>query len=384
MQTYFVFGGNRNLYPYLFNNFSFLYFLEAPVLYFFIRGLVKDKFYLNKKDFIHLLPAAIRLLSNIPYYLTPFSYKQIMADKVLNDMESYKTIDLLNWYPNSWNNIFVAIQLFIYVIAALALLYKTRKAFASITNASQSQFHYVSTWIRILLMLILFLSTIHLITGFSYTLTDKSDYTTEWVSVLLYLAIYLYFALPVFVILNPRILYGYKDFRPGDISFPIDRFFNDRFESKKSNTDFSKDALLVDNTVEINISKKDVLLKGVESGNFHDKDMELLTKEILKFIEESKIFLNKDFHVKDICVALKVPQHHVQFCMNKILGKKFSDLKNEYRIQYAMELFLSRAEELSVEGVGHLSGFASNSNFYSTFKQFTGLTPNQWLKLNVG
>lgn len=404
MQAYFIFGGDPDFYPYVFLNYNFLYLLKAPMLYFFVRGLVKEKFYFHKKDLLHFIPAAIQFANNIPYYLTPFSYKQKVAAIVLNDMEAFKSIDLMTFFPNTWSNIFRAIQLFVYVLAAFVLLAKTRKLFKNQSLTAQVQYHYVSTWIKILLIVILMLTTIHLITGFIYTFTDKTGYTTDWMSILLYLAIYVYFALPVYVILNPRMLYGFKDFRPGNVSSPIDIFFNgkndaktsvhhhDKLETfnermhtgkKKTNINLHPDQKFSEGTDDLNNSQVEHTHTGNEPKRLHDKEMEKLTSDILIFIEESKIFLNVDFQVKDICVALKVPQHHVQFCLNEILGKKFSDLKNEYRIQYAMDLFLTRGNELSVEGVGHLSGFASNSNFYTTFKQFTGFTPNQWVKQNI-
>jgi len=41
------------------------------------------------------------------------------------------------------------------------------------------------------------------------------------------------------------------------------------------------------------------------------------------------------------------------------------------------------ASELSIDGIGRESGFASRSNFYSAFKAETGFTPNEFLNNQV-
>ena len=102
----------------------------------------------------------------------------------------------------------------------------------------------------------------------------------------------------------------------------------------------------------------------------------------MSYIETNKPYLNPDFSLTDIYIALKVPQHHVSYCFNTILKIKFSHLKNQLRVATAKELLIEgMANDLSIEGVAHEAGFASRSNFYSIFKSETGMTPTEFLKL---
>ena len=66
---------------------------------------------------------------------------------------------------------------------------------------------------------------------------------------------------------------------------------------------------------------------------------------------------------------------------SNIMNKNFRQVKSEFRVKYAIKLLESDvAKNISMEGIGRQAGFASNSNFYSCFKDVTGFTPNQWLK----
>ncbi|MFM6975467.1 MAG: helix-turn-helix domain-containing protein [Sphingobacteriaceae bacterium] len=51
------------------------------------------------------------------------------------------------------------------------------------------------------------------------------------------------------------------------------------------------------------------------------------------------------------------------------------------RVDHARKLLENgSAGELSIEGIGKMSGFASRSSFYDAFKSETGLTPTEFLE----
>jgi transcriptional regulator GlxA family with amidase domain len=82
-----------------------------------------------------------------------------------------------------------------------------------------------------------------------------------------------------------------------------------------------------------------------------------------------------------IAVIFNVPQHHVAYCFNHVLNKKFSNLRTEFRVNHAKELLdKGLTETLSIDGIGMKAGFASRSNFYSCFKAITGITPSEYLE----
>jgi AraC-like DNA-binding protein len=111
-----------------------------------------------------------------------------------------------------------------------------------------------------------------------------------------------------------------------------------------------------------------------------DDPFKELADQILKHLEKKKPYLHPNFSLSDLSQALKVPQHHVSYCFNAIIKVKFTELKTQLRVAHAKELLTKGAStELSIDGIGRESGFASRSNFYSAFKEVTGLTPNEFL-----
>jgi AraC-like DNA-binding protein len=64
-----------------------------------------------------------------------------------------------------------------------------------------------------------------------------------------------------------------------------------------------------------------------------------------------------------------------------VLNKKFTTLRNDFRVSYAIELLdEGLTNSLSIDGIGLKAGFSTRSNFYSWFKRNTGFTPSEYLE----
>jgi AraC-like DNA-binding protein len=114
---------------------------------------------------------------------------------------------------------------------------------------------------------------------------------------------------------------------------------------------------------------------NVEEDPFFD-----LSENIKKYLEKERPFLNADFNISDIALALQVPQNHVSYCINTIMGTKFSTLKSDLRINYVTDLFSGNLKEsYTIEGIAQQSGFKTRANFYSVFKEKTGMTPTEFI-----
>ena len=59
----------------LFNHFTPMMLLLGPLLFFYIRGVLKDNDSITSKDLIHLFPSIIQLIGIIPYTFLPFETK---------------------------------------------------------------------------------------------------------------------------------------------------------------------------------------------------------------------------------------------------------------------------------------------------------------------
>lgn len=71
----------------------------------------------------------------------------------------------------------------------------------------------------------------------------------------------------------------------------------------------------------------------------------------------------------------------MSYCIHEILNTRFPKLKSELRVQYAIDLLESNSKEvLTIEAIGEKSGFKTRSNFYTTFKDLTGVTPSEYIE----
>jgi AraC-like DNA-binding protein len=102
----------------------------------------------------------------------------------------------------------------------------------------------------------------------------------------------------------------------------------------------------------------------------------------LSLIAEKELFVNPNFTLEEAAKELKVTKHILSQYLNETLGKSFSNLVNEYRIEKAKEL-LRTEKSNTVESIGYDSGFNSKSTFFTTFKKITGQTPTEYQKIHA-
>jgi YesN/AraC family two-component response regulator len=157
----------------------------------------------------------------------------------------------------------------------------------------------------------------------------------------------IFFILPITLFLFPQILYG---------------------------------MLVHTNREDIQISSVDEIVKKKAVIKNLDPFLSL-SNEILEYLEREKPFVDSKFSMSHIAVIFNVPQHHVAYCFNHLIKKKFSSIKTEFKVNHAKELLEKGfAETLSIDGVGAKAGFGTRSNFYLSFKAITGVTPSEYLE----
>ncbi|WP_289659838.1 helix-turn-helix domain-containing protein [Flavobacterium panacagri] len=120
-----------------------------------------------------------------------------------------------------------------------------------------------------------------------------------------------------------------------------------------------------------------------EKEKYKNKEMDIEMQRIIgqKFavIIEKELYLNPDFSLEEASKELKITKHLLSQYVNEILGKSFSNLIKEYRIEKAKKL-LKTEKNFTLESLGYDSGFSSKSTFFTAFKKTTGLTPAEYQK----
>lgn len=120
-----------------------------------------------------------------------------------------------------------------------------------------------------------------------------------------------------------------------------------------------------------------------EKEKYKNKEIDTETRNLisqkLSIIIEKELYLNPDFSLEEAAKELKVTKHILSQYVNEILGKSFSNLIKEYRIEKAKKL-LETEKKFTLESLGYDSGFSSKSTFFTAFKKITGVTPAEYQK----
>lgn len=338
---YMAFGHSRFWLAVFYNNFAPFMFLIGPFLYFYIRNTLLDRNSLSKKDWIHFIPATIALIGTLPYLFQPFEKKLEIADRIIENLDVIRNIDINLFYNVGQSFAFRTILAFVYLIYCVYLLWKAYPSEMSDPEVPKKQFVVTYRWLIILLTNLLFIFVSFTILSLNAAVSKPSD-TIDDGYVLYVMAGFAYCAMSFSLLLFPEILYG------------------------------------IPRKIELNTpkKKKEKIKIDPRQDPFYD-----LSNTILKYLEEHKPFLNYDFAISDIALDLKIPQNHVSYCITYLMETKFSKLKSELRIKHALQLLEEGSNsKLTIEAIGKQSGFKTRSNFYSTFKEETGFTPSEYLE----
>lgn len=110
-----------------------------------------------------------------------------------------------------------------------------------------------------------------------------------------------------------------------------------------------------------------------------DPEKMTLISHKLTIIIEKELYLNPGFSLEEAAQELNITKHLLSQYVNEILGKSFSNLIKEYRIEKAKKLIATQ-KNFTLESLGYDSGFSSKSAFFTAFKKATGLTPFEYQK----
>ncbi|WP_340065731.1 AraC family transcriptional regulator [Ascidiimonas aurantiaca] len=98
------------------------------------------------------------------------------------------------------------------------------------------------------------------------------------------------------------------------------------------------------------------------------------------FMINEKPYLEEDLTLQKLAEKTEIPEKHLSFLINKIIGKHFFDFINSYRIQQAQILLQNK--ELNIQQIMYEVGFNSKSSFNTAFKKYTATTPSKYRMLN--
>lgn len=347
---YLIFSESAQGIAIVYTHFMPILYLQGPMLYFYVSGTLKDKFEFGWKRLLHFIPFLIAFVSVFNYYFRPWSFKIALANKIITSPNVIYTI--ANFHiGNQFINVPArTILLIIYGLISIALLIRYNKNNKIYKNQNPVQSKNI-TW--------LYFITINIvISGISYFLMiykfmNERMHTRAQINEMSmnYISAFSFFLIPISILIFPSVLYGIPIVDRGKIG--------------------------------MSISKSKSKRKLEQSIKVENLEMEELTEAMQNYLKTEKPFVDPKFSLDDLAKQLDVPKHHLYYCLNSILNIKFITLRTQMRVEYAKELLLNgNLESVSMEGIWTKTGFSSRTNFFVTFKEVTGFTPLEFIKIN--
>lgn len=127
----------------LYGNFSSLYFLIGPLIYFYLRSLRSGNTKISGGDFWHFIPFILVFLDTIPYYISPYAHKVGVVSQVFSDWTSMFSIQLGFFFQASHLYIFRPLLLTFYTVWGIRFIRNNTVYFYKVLQAGKWLFVFL-------------------------------------------------------------------------------------------------------------------------------------------------------------------------------------------------------------------------------------------------
>ena len=109
------------------------------------------------------------------------------------------------------------------------------------------------------------------------------------------------------------------------------------------------------------------------------KLMDEMKEKILNIIVMQKKYKDKDYSAKKLAEDLGTNTRYVSAVVNVRFHMNYASFVNKYRIEEAMSILVDkRYQNLRMEEVSDMVGFANRQSFYAAFSKYVGETPRSF------
>ena len=332
-------------YPHLLLTLSPLNFIIVPLFYFSVRSISTGENYFGKKDIIHLIPAILRFIDLIPFYLLSKEDKMVLINKYfpsISDLISHAS----GFIPGNWPRIICLILMIYYFTKSIILFFNLPSEI--LNKFKNEKFNnvlfgtLVATTIVCGCHIIIFFRNLIEINFFNDT---NFSYFILVYTILIY-NIYLFF----------KIEFG----------------FITNLNTKSLNTEIDLQSSTLNPFSNYPLDWEDTGLNRLE-----------VESRLNHFLDEKKIFLMKNLTVKDFSIEVNLPLRLLPHILNLTYKKTFKELINERRVKFAkMKIENGFLIQFTIETLSIESGFNARHTFLNAFKKELDLSPSQyWAKI---
>ncbi len=353
---FFIYGQSVFWLAVTFGHFTPIHLLMGPLLLFYVRGVLSDNHRLRRIDGLHFIPFLLDLVFRISYFQVPWATKLWLAGEMIRDPNRLHDFSHF-FYPPP--NVSLTLRLLSMIVYTGFCLWLVRRFQASRPRLRQIPPKAAGTVIRFLTHLL----TVCLVAELSFfalqvIFLTQRDLTTGYIlsSPLMIIAMLGILSIPIIIQLHPEVLYGIPRWREHSYQGEIPGSASSSSSLKTEPADLSADA-------------------------FEGKDrFQALALRINEVLTAQQPYLDPEFSLDDLARLMDVPKHHLYYCFNQILLKKFTQIRAEYRIGHARRLIdEGQTSDKTLEAIGLESGFTSRSSFINAFREVTGKLPSEYL-----
>lgn len=305
-------------------------FLIAPLALIYIKSIIKSL--TVNRYFLLFAPFLFFVINFIPYYSLPIEEKiQICSQANYASTQPY-----FIWFSfpelRSIDNIYNPLIGIIIIVYLFQMLIRNNQKLSKKTYS-----HLMQVGIILVVNLIAIRSIVY----YKY-ISNSEVFSPEIIGILPMI-------LPLSILILPNFVY--------DSSINSDLNFYFRLMSRLSSNGENKDSI-----------KSELLLESTR---------------IMNYLNDEKPYLSTGFSIHDIVSTLDIPQKNVTECFNKVIKIPFPRMRNQLRIDYAMEMFKNNAHlKNSISGIATDAGFNNRATFYIAFKEVAKMTPIEWINEN--
>lgn len=115
-------------------------------------------------------------------------------------------------------------------------------------------------------------------------------------------------------------------------------------------------------------------LKGVEELQLYER--------LRVLVESQALYLDPNLSLKNVADKLNTNTKYLSQVVNNQSEHNFQHFVNTYRVEAVKDMIQDKAHlRLTLYGIARQCGFKNKSTFYKVFKEITGQTPREYLKL---
>lgn len=297
----------------------------SPLIYFYIKSLVNQKFRFKTKDWVHFIPFMLAQAYAFVVYFTALTTNNFNEKDMLAQFLGFNLIKVLEEY------LLLALLPF-YLFYGYKELINYKKWLNNTT--SDSTFPDFS-WLRNIFLLSMIIGALLLANHTLDILIDLQSITNVHYNLLtLVIAFTIYYL-------------GFKGYLQPDYTH---------------------------NTTEVTITNK-------PSSSISVTDFSNIIEQVQKVMTEDNVFLNPKLSIYELSNMLGIPQKRLSSVINKHYKMNFRDFVNKYRVEEVKsKLNDSKYKNMSILGIANECGFNSEASFYRIFKKNTGVSPKEFIR----